>query len=116
MDTQKQLNAPLHFQNRSEAHAVSLSELEWRSVELPLENETKETHLSLAKWLYDRARMLGIRKQGDSLSGGGEGEEAGEDEGESGSDSDESEEEDATPKSPSRKAEADPVNVTGGEF
>merc|ERR1712194_826430 len=36
---------------------------EWESMEKPLEAATKNTHLSLQKWLFDRAKVLGLRKK-----------------------------------------------------
>ena len=41
----------------------SLSEMEWKSMEVPLENQTKNTHLNLQKWLADRARSLGTTNE-----------------------------------------------------
>eukprot|EP00392_Amoebophrya_sp_AT5.2_P009090 g9118.t1 len=58
----------------------SLSEMEWKSMEVPLENATKNTHLSLQKWLTDRARVLGIRaRQADDEDSEEDGEDDGED-------------------------------------
>ncbi|CAD7945634.1 unnamed protein product [Amoebophrya sp. A120] len=72
----------------------SLSEMEWKSMEVPLEAQTKNTHLSLQKWLADRARVLGIRAK-----------QAEEDE----DDDDESDDEDGTPASNKGKAQATPA-------
>lgn len=44
---------------------TSLSKMEWASMENALEPHTKATHLSLQKWLFDRARSLGIKNKAD---------------------------------------------------
>ncbi|CAD7967444.1 unnamed protein product [Amoebophrya sp. A25] len=46
-----------------QGNVSSLSEMEWKSMEVPLENQTKNTHLNLQKWLADRARSLGIKSK-----------------------------------------------------
>lgn len=61
-------------------HESALSEMEWKSMETPLEAATKNTHLSLQKWLFDRARILGLRKAGDTINGGEDDSDSEEDE------------------------------------
>ena len=48
---------------------ISLSEMEWASMERALEAETRVTHLNLQRWLFDRAQKLGLRNANEQLGG-----------------------------------------------